>query len=766
MSTSGSTRTTLISPFQYFADPTRARPVFNGFIYVGRVNGDPTNPDDQIPIQLICECGGSPISVTQPVRTGPGGLPIYNGNPAQIVVCQSSYSMTLQDKDRVQVYHSPNVTSGFSGFINQPVTHISRDDAIADDNTSRQIIRTLENDGAEYRRARDDTDYSMFSDNERFTDASGIRWVLNFNRRINTTMAGLVNNQNNTSAEIRSLLTKDAVVEIDALYNTGSAVSIRDDNINIDGNGFGTIKGPNTVTVLTFTDCFNSSIRNITLCRDNVTSSDVGHLISLTDCEQVIVDNSNFRTIAGTGTAVLGFSSNREAKKIRDITLQNTNIEGNIDASLNTNGINLADTIGSIIHNTRVTGIREFAIEYKNETRDSLLSNSIVTHSKIGIGYGQDTATTDDVSYTACTNAVLRSIDQGIILGDASHNLFNNIIIDNDDRPNTPGTAGTGIRTTGNSNNNMFTGILLAGASTVDAVRLDTENNFVSVANHTRSSSVATYTANARRNITEIAHPGNRNSILSATIDNSGQDISGPTSNITYCHGTGEYIGSISGRWHWRDGIATNVTPLPSYKHILESDETCFSAVLLPQDIQGGFTIRTPGDTFLIQNSANSDSLVISTISGYGLRIFSGTLRPLINNTMSCGNASARWTEVFATNGTINTSDERYKVIDDIPRSWLVAAKNIRQIRYKWKDGGKRWHIGYGAQSVYKACIDAGIEDPWEISFLCKDRIETEDKEGNIKYLIDEDTGEIKERWSLRIDELNTLKMAAIEAGI
>ncbi len=109
MSTSGTTRTTLISPFQYFADPTKARPIFNGFIYIGRVDGDPTNPDDQIPIQLICECGGTPVNVTQPVRTGPGGLPIYNGQPAQIVVCRSNYSITLQDKDRVQVYHSPNV---------------------------------------------------------------------------------------------------------------------------------------------------------------------------------------------------------------------------------------------------------------------------------------------------------------------------------------------------------------------------------------------------------------------------------------------------------------------------------------------------------------------------------------------------------------------------------------------------------------------------------------------------------------------------------
>ncbi len=175
MATSGSTRTTLISPFQYFADPTRARPIFNGFIFIGRVDGDPTNTADQIPVQVICECGGSPVNVTQPIRTGPGGLPIYNGNPAQIVVCRSNYSITLQDNNRVQVYHSPNVQSG---FVNQPITHTTLAAAMADDNSSRQLIRLLERGGAEYRRAANQAEFDGFPELGRFTDAVSGLWVL------------------------------------------------------------------------------------------------------------------------------------------------------------------------------------------------------------------------------------------------------------------------------------------------------------------------------------------------------------------------------------------------------------------------------------------------------------------------------------------------------------------------------------------------------------------------------------------------------------
>ncbi len=188
MATSGSTRTTLISPFQYFADPTRARPIFNGFIFIGRVDGDPTNTADQIPVQVICECGGSPVNVTQPIRTGPGGLPIYNGSPAQIVVCRSNYSITLQDNNRVQVYHSPNVQSG---FVNQPITHTTLAAAMADDNSSRQVIKLLERGGAEYRRAANQAEYDGFPNSLRFTDAGNLLWVLNDVPAITSTMMGM-----------------------------------------------------------------------------------------------------------------------------------------------------------------------------------------------------------------------------------------------------------------------------------------------------------------------------------------------------------------------------------------------------------------------------------------------------------------------------------------------------------------------------------------------------------------------------------------------
>ena len=231
MATSGSTRTTLISPFQYFADPTRARPIFNGFIFIGRVDGDPTNTADQIPVQVICECGGSPVNVTQPIRTGPGGLPIYNGSPAQIVVCRSNYSITLQDNNRVQVYHSPNVQSG---FVNQPITHTTLAAAMADDNSSRQSIRILST-GSEYIRSASDAEFNSYPSRAKFTDgsSSSLQWVLRIGSFVDPMHLaavgdGIADDQEalNQSADLCRLLKRNLVIP--RIHNTTVKVDLRD----------------------------------------------------------------------------------------------------------------------------------------------------------------------------------------------------------------------------------------------------------------------------------------------------------------------------------------------------------------------------------------------------------------------------------------------------------------------------------------------------------------------------------------------------------
>ena len=98
-------------PFIYFADPTKGRPVFNGSIYVGEVDKDP----ELFPIQVYIQNQNGTISaVTQPIKTGAGGVPLVNGSPAQLVV-QDNYSMRVRDSVGSQVYYVSNGLANTSG---------------------------------------------------------------------------------------------------------------------------------------------------------------------------------------------------------------------------------------------------------------------------------------------------------------------------------------------------------------------------------------------------------------------------------------------------------------------------------------------------------------------------------------------------------------------------------------------------------------------------------------------------------------------------
>ena len=95
--------------YEYFPDPARGRPVFNGSIYVGEPDTDPTLPINQKEVTLRYE--GGDIVVAQPVTTGAGGVPLYNGSPAQILT-DGNYSLAVLDSKGVQVYYVPDFYSG------------------------------------------------------------------------------------------------------------------------------------------------------------------------------------------------------------------------------------------------------------------------------------------------------------------------------------------------------------------------------------------------------------------------------------------------------------------------------------------------------------------------------------------------------------------------------------------------------------------------------------------------------------------------------
>lgn len=105
---------------------------------------------------------------------------------------------------------------------------------------------------------------------------------------------------------------------------------------------------------------------------------------------------------------------------------------------------------------------------------------------------------------------------------------------------------------------------------------------------------------------------------------------------------------------------------------------------------------------------------------------------PVPDDTLTLGSGAARWTTVYATTGTINTSDARSKDIrgplDEAERR--VAKKLPGLIKtYRLKDSvekkGKsaRIHVGLIAQEVEAAFAQEGLNG-WDYGILCEDAVE------------------------------------------
>jgi len=87
--------------YDYYPDPTRGRPVFNGSIFVGVVDTDPEF--NQLTISAKQE-DGTVVPLSQPVSTSAGGVPQLNGSPIRILV-DGNYSLKVLNSGGSQVYY-------------------------------------------------------------------------------------------------------------------------------------------------------------------------------------------------------------------------------------------------------------------------------------------------------------------------------------------------------------------------------------------------------------------------------------------------------------------------------------------------------------------------------------------------------------------------------------------------------------------------------------------------------------------------------------
>lgn len=96
----------ILSP-EYFPNPTIGRPISGAQVFVGEVDTDPEVVINQKQISVQQE-DSSIVSVSQPVLTGAGGVPLHNGSPVTMLV-DGNYALKVLDSTGSQIYYIPSI---------------------------------------------------------------------------------------------------------------------------------------------------------------------------------------------------------------------------------------------------------------------------------------------------------------------------------------------------------------------------------------------------------------------------------------------------------------------------------------------------------------------------------------------------------------------------------------------------------------------------------------------------------------------------------
>ena len=100
------------------------------------------------------------------------------------------------------------------------------------------------------------------------------------------------------------------------------------------------------------------------------------------------------------------------------------------------------------------------------------------------------------------------------------------------------------------------------------------------------------------------------------------------------------------------------------------------------------------------------------------------SFRPGSDGSANLGTSNCRWATVYSTSGSVSTSDLKQKdVIDDYDfkaRDFIMGLKPIAYRLNAKGASGKRIHMGFGAQPVYKLINnlelgDLSLVEAWKI---------------------------------------------------
>jgi hypothetical protein len=164
------------------------------------------------------------------------------------------------------------------------------------------------------------------------------------------------------------------------------------------------------------------------------------------------------------------------------------------------------------------------------------------------------------------------------------------------------------------------------------------------------------------------------------------------------------------------------------------------------------------GNGFSVYMATDAKGLRIENIQGSGAVIPCNGSGAILDNSIDLGKSTARFDDVYATNGTIQTSDRNEKqdieVLSDAEQRVAVACKGLLR-KFRWKSAVEekgdeaRIHFGIIAQDLQDAFTAEGLDADDYAMFI------------NTTWT-DEETGEERSRMGVRYSELLAFIISAI----
>ena len=170
------------------------------------------------------------------------------------------------------------------------------------------------------------------------------------------------------------------------------------------------------------------------------------------------------------------------------------------------------------------------------------------------------------------------------------------------------------------------------------------------------------------------------------------------------------------------------------------------------------FYVANEHGNAIVLRSYNDDSVVS------GLTISNTAVYPDTDNTRNSGSSGYRWINVYATNGTINTSDRTHKKnIKELDDKYIQLFNKLIPVSFEFNYADSdRVHIGFISQDVESAMDELGISD-LEFAGFCKDKQQIYNEETDTWTDILDEDGNPTYIYSLRYQEFIALNTFMIQ---